>query len=417
RRHTAALQAQGEVTAAPFHYDPPRLPDTVYATTDDKTFPLIANKLLKADIRTQPLTVYIDTLGSYSKGDEIVLVIDNVEHDPNNKHAITQEEKDQGLVELSLPAALRTAEGAYSLQYRFYSKFLPTEPGITSPTTTFITDYAKPGRPHPGFLIFDDPTLVSNGLNAAKLAQLGDQVTAQVPSYEGAADGDAFVAELALHMGGGTVIQADSVRIDKYDPTKDIKIAFSGDMIRANGDGLTEFRYYITDMAGNRSEMSTPVLISVFVSGAVDDLAPPLVPLYQNLKPLDETAARTPILVDIPGNARLAAGDKILAYWGKTALQPPIIVTDPTLPVMLSIPVPYKTVQDEGNGAVTVTYEAYRGTSLLGAPAQGTNVVVNIQQPGGQDPDPDTLENEALSAPILHAFGWVQGDQPNSITV
>ncbi|MFK0684001.1 hypothetical protein SD208_06750, partial [Ochrobactrum sp. BD67] len=41
----------------------------------------------------------------------------------------------------------------------------------------------------------------------------------------------------------------------------------------------------------------------------------------------------------------------------------------------------------------------------------------NIQQPGGQDPDPDTLENEALSAPILHAFGWVQGDQPNSITV
>ncbi len=418
QRHTAAVQIPGDVAAAPPQFDPPTLPPSVYATLDDAKFPFMAHKLLKADISTQPLTVYINTLGNYNEGDKIVLVLDEkdipVDDEPMGKHVITAEEAQQGVVQMSLPAVYRREQKTYSLQYKFYSGILDIE-GVTSPATTFITDYIEPGRPYPGALTFDDPTLVTDGLNAVKLAQLKDQVTALVPSYADPADGDTFVAELAQHM-GGTTVQADPVRIDEFDPTADIRVTFPGDKIREIGDGMIEFRYSITDLAGNRSKSSKPVTISVFVNGAVDDLMPPLVPLYQSPKPLGETAARTPINIDIPGNARLTAGDRILAYWGNTPLYPEILVTDPSLPVMFSIPVPYKTVQDEGNGTVRVTYKAYRGTELLGEPAQGTDVSVNLVQPGGPDPDPETLENEALGAPILHASGWMPGESSNLIT-
>ena len=418
QRHTAAVQIPGEIAADQPVFLPPTLPTSVYATTDTDRFPLMANKLLKAEISTQPLIVYIKTLGNYHSGDEIILVLDGIEiraDEPEGKHTITAEEAQQGLVQMSLPAEHRPKEKTYSLRYRFYGGIFGDE-GITSPEATFITDYTEPGRPYPGRLTFDDPTLVKDGLNAAKLAQLEDQVTAVVPSYGDAADGDTFVAQLVPHMGGGTTVEAEPVQIDKFDPAEKIRVTFPGDKIREIGDGLIEFGYYIADLAGNRSKTADPELISVFINSAIDDLKPPLVPLYHSPKPLDEIAARTPIYVDIPGNARLAIGDKILAYWGNTPLSPELTVTDPSLPVMLSIPVPYKTVQDEGNGNVIVTYKAYRKSDLLGEPDQGTRVTVDLVQPGGPDPDPETIENEALGAPILHASGWKQGDPPNLIT-
>ncbi|MCB4920843.1 hypothetical protein LAV78_20195 [Brucella intermedia] len=419
QRHTAAVQIPGEIAADQPLFLPPTFPSSAYATTDTGRFPSVANKLLKAEISTQPLTVYIKTLGAYNEGDAIILVLDGieipVEDEPTGKHAITIDESQQGLVQMSLPAKYRPEERPYSLQYRFYSGINGVE-GITSPAATFITDYTAPGRPYPGRLTFDDPTLVKDGLNAAKLAQLEDQVTALVPSYGDAADGDTFVAQLAPHMGGDTTVEADPVQIDKFDPAEKIRVTFPGDKIREIGDGLIEFRYYIADLAGNRSKTADAELISVFINSAIDDLAPPLVPLYHSPKPLDEIAARMPIYIDIPGNARLAIGDKILAYWGNTPLSPELMVTDPGLPVMLSIPVPYKTIQDEGNGEVIVTYKAYRKSDLLGEPAQGTRVTVDLIQPGGPDPDPETIENEALGAPILHASGWKQGDPSNLIT-
>jgi len=419
RRHTSTRRTQGGASgadnAAPPQYGPPTLPSAVYATLDDVKFPSMAKKLLRANVRTQALTVYITTLGTYNDGDKIILVLDGieipVEDEPNGKHTITIEEARQGLIQMSLPAKYRLEERPYSLQYRFYSGILGNA-GITSPATTFITDYTAPGGPHLARPEFD-PEIILKGLDAEGLAKRGDQITALIPAYAGQAVGDIIKPELALHVGETLIRQVGEV---EYNPDGDTIVTFTGDDIRANRDGLTEFRYYIWDLAGNRSLMSEVQLIDVFVGGAIGDLAPPQIPLYRSPKPLDETAARTPIYVHIPGNARLAAGDKILAYWGDTPLYPEIPITDPGLPVMFSIRVPYWVVQTEGNGAIDVTYRAYRSSKLLGQPVKPAKVSVNLIQPGGPDPDPETRENEALGAPILHASGWKQGEPSNLVT-
>ncbi|MCB4920842.1 hypothetical protein LAV78_20190 [Brucella intermedia] len=420
RRHTGTQRihggAYGADNAAPPQYDPPTLPSAVYATLDDAKFPSMARKLLRANVRAQALNVYITTLGAYNEGDEIILVLDGIEipvkDEPNGKHTITIEEAQQGLIQMSLPAACRLEERPYSLQYRFYSGILGNV-GITSPEATFITDYTAPGGSHLARPEFD-PEIILKGLDAEGLAKRGDQITALIPAYAGQAVGDIIKPEFALLVGETLIRQVGEV---EYNPDGDTIITFTGDDIRENSDGLTEFRYYIWDLAGNCSQMSEVQLIDVFVGGAIGDLAPPLVPLYHSPKPLDESAARTPIYVDIPGNARLAAGDKILAYWGDTPLYPEIPITEPGLPVMFSIRVPYWVVQTEGNGTVEVTYRAFRSSQLLGEPADPAKVSVNLIQPGGPDPDPETRENEALGAPILHASGWKPGDPSNLITV
>ncbi len=419
RRHVVTQRTQigtsGADSAAPTQYTPPTFPSTVYATLDDARFPSMARKLLSANVRAQALTVYITTLGDYNEGDQIVLVLDGIEipvnDEPTGKHTITPEEAQQGLIQMSLPAVYRLEEKIYSLQYRFYSGILG-DAGVISPATTFITDYTAPGGHHLASPQFD-LEIVREGLDAEGLAKRGDQITALIPGYSGQAVGDIIKPELALHVGETLIRKAAEV---EYNPDGDTIVTFTGDDIRANRDGLTEFRYYICDLAGNCSVMSEVQVIDVFVSGAIDDLSPPQIPLYRSPKPLGETAARTPINIDIPGNARLTAGDRILAYWGNTPLYPEIPVTDPGLPVMFSIRVPYRVVQTEGNGAIDVTYRAYRSSKLLGEPANPAKVKVNLQQPGGPDPDPETLENEALGAPILHASGWMPGESSNLIT-
>lgn len=419
RRHTGTQRihggAYGADNAAPPQYDPPTLPSAVYATLDDAKFPSMARKLLRANVRTQALEVYITTLGTYGHRDEVILVLNGneipVEDMPNGRHRITIEEAERGFIQMSLPANYRVEEREYSLHYRFYS-IVTGDAGVNGPETIFITDYTAPGGHRLAIPEFD-LEIVLKGLDAEGLAKRGDQITALIPGYAGQALGDIIKPELASHFGETLTRHAGEV---EYNPNGDTIITFTGDDIRANRDGLTEFRYYVWDLAGNCSLMSDVQVIDVFVGSAIGDLAPPLVPLYHSPKPLDEIAARTPIYVDIPGNTRLSIGDKILAYWGNTPLHPEIPITDPNLPVMFSIRVPYEVVQTEGNGTVDVTYRAFRSSKLLGEPADPTKVSVNLIQPGGPDPDPETRENEALGAPILHASGWKPGDPSNLIT-
>ncbi len=418
RRHAAPPRAQATgngAVAPPGHAEEivrpaPKLPESSYADVPE-AYSSMQNYLLNANLKSQPLKVYIDNFDGYYDGDIVQLWVDG---NSQGDHVITPTEAANSLVTLEVPADLRTEGKEHVLQYLLQSGIIGPDGETPSLPLRFLTDYTPPGNPSLGRLEFD-PVIQEQGLTSATLNTLGDKITAEIPNYFGAADGDLIEPELALHMGNGVPVKATPVRIPPGDTDKKKTVEFTRQQIVQNGDGVTEFRYYVTDLAGNRSQMSFVSLIDVFVSGAISDLQAPAVPLYDVHQLLGEADARSPILVDIPGNAKLAANDKIVAYWGNIALAE-VPVTDTNLPVILSIAVPYPVVQAAGDGTIQVSYKAYRAGKLLGE-SPSTNVQVSLEQPGGVDSDPQTGENEGLGQPVVHAASWKTGDAVNVISV
>ncbi|ODP32481.1 hypothetical protein [Pandoraea sp. ISTKB] len=292
----------------------------------------------------------------------------------------------------------------------------------------FTIDREAPGAPMLGELEFPDE--VDGSLTDALLTQLGDVLVGEVPSYYGRVHGDTLVG-FVRNLDGDEEVSV-AVQIPYGTPTtQPIELEFTRAMLANLGDGLLTFTYRVTDLAGNESLESEPVIIDVYLTPGIADLDPPMVPLFDddddtapNFKIINEEDARTPVTVQIPGHADIVTGDRVVVLWGNRE-QPPVTFTGPdgTIPVILDIQIPYGEVAGEwsdtppdgdGYAAVDVTYILYRAGRELGRPQAPHPVNVNLDTAGGVDPDPETPENEALGAPYVHHSQW-NNDQVNFI--
>ncbi|AKC71611.1 hypothetical protein [Pandoraea oxalativorans] len=344
------------------------------------------------------------------------------------EHLVTQADIDANQLTMALEPDVYVINDAHAFIYDCKSE-LETVWNPPCDPVMFTVDLDPPGQPVPGELEFPDD-VHENGLTDARLTELGDILEGEVPSYMDRIHGDTVVG-FVESADGATELRSEPVRIPYGQSNAELLIPFPRALLEQAGDGLLTFTYEITDLAGNVSARSEPTIIDVYLTPGIADLEPPLVPLYDddddnapNIKLINEEDARTPVEVHIPGHEGIEIGDRIVVLWG-TREQPPVTFAGPDseAPVILEIEIPYGEVsgewadatQDEdGFATIPVNYVVFRGDREVGRPAAPHNVVVNLNQAGGQDPDPETPENEALGAPVVHHSQW-NNDRENFI--
>ncbi|WP_087722266.1 hypothetical protein [Pandoraea sp. PE-S2T-3] len=369
--------------------------------------------LLLSSWQSNELTVTSILLTGWYAGDLVVLKIDGAEQ---AERAITQDEVDNQELVFTIPSP--RADGTHTLSYLLKSEFTgdPTE---DSALLTYIVDTEAPGSPQLGRL--DLPEGVeAEGLSDAKLTALGDVLDCTILSYTGRIDGDTVTVYLVNEDTGST--DEVSVMIPVGGANDDLVVTFTRAQLEALGDGTLAFTYDITDLAGNTSLRSTPVKVPAFINEGMDDLLAPIVPRNADDGIIDEADAREPVQVGIPRHPGILDGDEIIVLWGPTLRSAPHIVTretdtnDPMEFVVIPYALLLASVLTEGNNDVDVAYEVLRNGRLLGV-SPVTPVVINLDQSGGIDPDPDTPENEGLGVPIVRRNGWQAGDDENVIPV
>lgn len=349
--------------------------------------------LLKAAVRNDTLRIIVpypvDELDPLFE-DAVFLLLDGERVGP--PIMITDDNKNLPL-EFDLPADVRT-EGVHQLGYSLYSFFFGEELK-QGPAINIIVDLTPPGLPFLGRMEFDRE-IEQNGLTSQKLTELGDILKGKVPSYNGYATGDIIVS-----MIDGVPISPPH-EVGAGQVGGDVIINFSRAALEAAGDGRKRFDYEITDRAGNKSSVAEPTYINTALLGAISDLGAPKVAAYDD-GIINDADARLPVTVEIPGNARIEEGDVIVVSWGGQLLPPALVGPshvgqDPLFEVL----VPYTTVRMSWTNGVTpvdVSYTVYRGGLALGT-SPATPVEVNMDLPGGPDPDPETPVHDQLD-PLL----------------
>lgn len=352
--------------------------------------------LLKAAVRDDELMItipfphgWIDEFPNKDKPDGVCLFVNGAHvgnyfyyDDTSHGHPI----------DLPLPASARK-EGVNTLSYVIWGGQQEADMRVKGEVVPFVVDTEPPGLPFLGRLEFDRD-IEENGLTSQKLTELGDALPGKVPSYSGGSAGDIIVPMI-------DGIPLPSFEVPVAQVGADIILDFLRADLEAAGDGRKRFDYAITDRAGNQSSIAEPTHINTALVGAITDLAPPTVPLNDDDGVINYSDTQTPVSVVIPGNILILEGDAIVVNWGGIKLQaalvgPGHVGLDPLFEVL----VPYSTIQSSWKGGTTsvdVTYEVFRGGLRLGEAIAPATVNVNLDTPGGTDPDPTTPIQERLN--------------------
>ncbi|VVE52376.1 hypothetical protein PHO31112_04779 [Pandoraea horticolens] len=381
-------------------YPPPEIPPSAYAPLPSG---MPDDGLLLNSYKNAPLTVTIDISklpnAIYGENDFVYLYLDGTEL---YKHTITLAEQTAGGIDLDIVAGQLTQEKQYTVTYAFQGENNSTA-DTTSDPLTLRTIYTAPGEPDMQGPVFD-ANIVSKGLTNPGLTALGNTLPCVIPSYRGRADGDVIKPRVVLQS-GTTPVDAAEVMIPYGGAGAQVDASYTRANLEAlGGDGVAMFTYTVTDRAGNVSPPSKAISIDLFLTSPIGQLtAPTVTPLVgQNKDMVDDASARVLEVEVPPDTTLLARGDQIWILWG-TARIPGGEVIDPADTHIVTIP--YQIIRDEGQGSVAVSYEIYRASTLYGS-SPLVPLTVNLDQPGGPDPDPLTPQNEALGPPEVRSASW-----------
>ncbi len=155
---------------------------------------------------------------------------------------ITEHDKAGDIVTVYLSETLLAKDGTYWLGY------VATSPNTlvsdSSPVVPLKVDRIKPGAALLAPMIFPNPTL-------------GDHLAALIPGYAGMEQGD-VIQTLCNGVPGPThTVQADELTI------RPVEILFERAFLESLAAETASMEYRVSDRAGNQSEMSLPVTVSV----------------------------------------------------------------------------------------------------------------------------------------------------------
>jgi hypothetical protein len=376
--------------------------------------PYPPDNLLKASVKALPVAFSVALPLNADFGDVVQLELNGA---PVDSAILVDPFIDTGLMVIPLSAAARASipEGTVLINYvlQFLSGEGEYERGPQS--QSYRTDYTAPGEPLLGRLLFSEEA-VKNGVTPAALVEDNgvEYLPALVPSYKGLEPGDVVTGTVNSRS---EVIDAITV-VDGQ-----IELRFLRDFIEAESDGPVDFSYNVVDRAGNVSKPSEIVTLQVLLKGALPDLIAPRVPAFDDdtgNKLITEADARadTGLLVEIPLDAGIVAGDLVVVHWGATDLAATPV--RPGVDPVATVGVPYATVSEtwaassagaDQPATVAVSYDVLRGSIVAGTSPANT-VAVNLYQAGGVDPDPETPINENLVAPTLTSDSGQENDIP-----
>jgi len=357
--------------------------------------PALADNLLLASVSNDDLTLTFVVNDNLNPRDVAILVIDGVEVGDAVAIGDTAPGANFNIV---LKASDRV-EGAHRIGYRIL--YFPGAGEDDGPSIPFRVDLTPAGRPFLAELTVDQ-AIRDEGLTAERLlGPAGAQyMESLVASYSNPELGDIIQG----FINNKPAPNSFTVVTDP-DFTKDVELRFTREDIEAAGDGTLGFGYQITDRAGNVSDMSRVLTLSVLLEGELDDLLPPEVPANADDGIISELDARGPAEVIIPGNMRLMPGDTVMVDWGG------IRFTEVAIPVGgVTIQAPYAALYDAWKAVtgganrvadIDVRYYILRnGLSAGQSPA--TPVRINLFQAGG-DPDPEVPVHPNLREATLIA--------------
>jgi hypothetical protein len=306
----------------------------------------------------------------------------------SEKKSITTEKPGDPL-SLTIPSGLLVNDGTYQVGFGAinelggqiaYSREIP-----------LIVDRTPPGGNLLAPLLLDPNQLP---LTAESLTIANNVLTARLPSYFDAKWGDVVRTYWGDQPGPERTLTAEELG------GSNIVFTFERSFLEQLVDGDILVTYTVTDRAGNLSIVSEPALLRLQLRNYPQGLLAPVVP-QANDGMIEHNDARHGVQVQIPQYGNAQAGDVIVLNWGGVALAGQVLTEAATLqPVVLSIIVPFDTVQTAGDGATKVLYEVHRDNQLRGtSPVCVVNVFVTL--PGPQDPMPATLINERLAPPQI----------------
>ncbi|UPG96418.1 hypothetical protein [Luteibacter aegosomatissinici] len=328
---------------------------------------------------------------------------------------VTCETTDEKYVALRMPVDFgkSLSERFHDIAYRDTPD--PFGPPVRSGATQILIDRTPAGNRRLPRIEFPD-IIQRHGLSLATLNSLpGALLRGVVSDYEGFDPDDKL--HVFIRPNG-----ADETAIKVVPPSPDgdlIEITFDQNEIgRAGVDGVVDFYYYVEDKANNRSKASPVTPVTILLIDAPERLPGPKVIAYdddliteEDIKPV--LSAAIPALTP-----RAKEGDALILragrnFVGRLQLTKEQAASDP----MGLVHIPYDLVWDliaAGKGTAfseSLTYTHYRN----GVPSRSdvTDCRFDLDAPGGRDPLPGSIENEALPLPILRG---ASGGEDNLIS-
>ncbi|QDE39359.1 hypothetical protein FIV34_09155 [Luteibacter pinisoli] len=251
------------------------------------------------------------------------------------------------VIELQLSKELiqGLADGPHSIAYRITP--LPIGTIQESQHGTFRIDRTPPSGSLLPCIIFPERAEL-DGVSAAYLDSLPNaELVGTVPPYSEISRDDAL--DFYLRMRGSTDEHFIGRQMQVADGPCQVKIRLTLGMIDALAcDGTLDVWYYVTDIAGNRSQASPSTSLRILGRGAPRVLPPPIIRGMEKGS-LTEHDVKPHLHVDIPRSTPAPIpGDIVVLHFGDSSLPAlPLCLGDIGDDPMLCVSIPHDIVQTE----------------------------------------------------------------------
>jgi hypothetical protein len=322
----------------------------------------------------------------------------------------------------------------WSVDYRYYDVESEDQRFSNEPIQIIFDQIAPGGEDATPAPISVPDELINNGVSISDLT--GDP--AALPLHIAAWFDEDLDDQVELWLGTGTNEASGKYLDAKPAPVSEtgtgVEVLFPlADLITFSGNPVY-FGYRVTDWAGNRSQLSNVVPLDLYLNDQPSDLLAPQIPEAAPYNPADGNnmppgtgmltwnKANTSTTVQIPTYTNVKVDDRIYVQWGVQGVTPMSVTQKDiddaaTNGYLLLLEVDFKTtvfpVGSQPNLAVNYVV---RRTDTPDKASPMQYVRVNLETPGGPDPDPTPETPEHDNMKPLEVLSSVAGSTPNLIT-
>jgi len=310
--------------------------------------------LMPIDLLSAPVSIEFEVWAAAKPGFTYQLVWDGKPEGEEYEIGTSHEPGD--LLTLEIPVEFFT-EGRHSVAYRTFNPVSL----VANYSDAFIiyVDKTPPGSPELAAVQF--PREVEGGLTASELESLGGSLVAHIAGYTGMAKHDSirlFWGDLELPE---VTVGQDDMGLNA------VRIEFDRDFLETVGEQEQQVKYKVYDRAGNVSIDSNLVGVLVDLTEVPTDFPAPIID--PNLGTLiDYTEAQAGVQIEIPAYTNPAALDQIQMYWGEDYPMLPVSIPpgNESDEIVLTLQIPYETINQNPIGRTDVSYEVSRGGKIIG---------------------------------------------------
>lgn len=369
-------------------FDPPTVPDGLPPLPGDDAW------LVPVQFQGQPLRVVVpEAWGGYEEDNVTVYWMDIqlILNEEELVDVIRLEPPFDAIADfplnLSVPVDKYNHPGFLTLNFRV---FQDSGNFVNSAHVRVEVDHRAPNGNNPGGPLIFPAEVIRDGVTEAWLVANGDELPVEVPRWPDMELGD------RVYFYWGTPFDIEPVAFLDITqthllPGTSIEFAYSGDILRAKGNGEINGYYVLADRSGNRNPKSPLVPIDVIDLPAIpDDFPAPVVPLASVDNLIDLQDARTGVVVEIGPISDAAAGDTLETWWNGRPL--PLITLPPSPQWPQRVTVDWDTLAADGFAAPVPGRVQYRwrrgGGPFRDSPITAFTVDLTVAGPDPEGPDP-----------------------------